>query len=277
MSVTARALWFIEIHLHDDLSLDQVAEVVGVSRFHLSRAFSTTLGTPLAAYVRARRLSRAAAALAAGAPDILAVALDTGYNSHEAFTRAFSQQFGTTPEQVREQGHTHTLQLQAPVRMDQPATQPLEPPRVVRSGTLRLAGISARHRGITALPAQWSLLVPHVGHVAGQIGRTVYGVTYNADDTGTFDYLCGVEVSEFPSHPPEFARLTIPPQTYAVFTHREHLSSVATSVGAILEHALTDAGHTMAEGPFFERYDEQFDSRTGLGGFELWFPITGEP
>lgn len=276
VSVSARALWFIELHLNEDLSLDQVAEAAGVSRFHLSRAFGAALGTPLAAYVRGRRLSRAATALAAGAPDILAVALDAGYGSHEAFTRAFSQQFGLTPEQVRARGDVEGLPIVAPVRMDQPSVRPLEGPRIVHGPRLRLAGITGRHANITGLPTQWSRLIPYVNQIPGQVGHVVYGVTYNTDDAGTFDYLCGVEVSEFPVRPAELARLTIPPQTYAVFTHRDHISSVATSVGAIIEHALSDAGYTMVEGSFLERYDEAFDHRTGLGGFELWFPIAGE-
>lgn len=98
MSVTNKSLWYIESHLSGELSLEAIATVIGVSRFHVSRAFSLTVGCSLASYVRGRRLSEAARALAGGAPDILAVALDTGYGSHEAFTRAFRQQFGLTPE-----------------------------------------------------------------------------------------------------------------------------------------------------------------------------------
>ena len=48
-------------------------------------------------YVRARRLTRRTHA-GANAPDILQVALDAGYGSHEAFTRAFRDCFGITPE-----------------------------------------------------------------------------------------------------------------------------------------------------------------------------------
>ena len=60
MSVTAKAIWYIESHLSGDLSLEIVAEAAGVSRFHLSRAFSVTTGCAFAAYVRARRLTLAA-------------------------------------------------------------------------------------------------------------------------------------------------------------------------------------------------------------------------
>src|SRR5262249_16662272 len=100
VSVTAKTLWYIERHLSGDLSLEAIADVVGVSRFHISRAFGVTVGCGLASYVRTRRLSEAARTLVDGAPDILAVALDTGYGSHEAFTRAFRQYFGLTPEEL---------------------------------------------------------------------------------------------------------------------------------------------------------------------------------
>lgn len=56
-------------------------------------------------YVRGRRLTEAAKALSRGAPDIFSVALDAGYGSHEAFTRAFPDEFGVTPETIRTQGH----------------------------------------------------------------------------------------------------------------------------------------------------------------------------
>ena len=78
MNVTGKALWYIESHLGGDVSLDAIAASVGVSRFHLSHAFASSCGLPVAAYWRARRLSEAAKALVQGAPDLLAVALDAG-------------------------------------------------------------------------------------------------------------------------------------------------------------------------------------------------------
>src|SRR5258708_3503060 len=98
MSVTAKALWYVESHLNEDLSLEAIARTTGVSGFHLSRAFAVSTGISLGEYIRARRLSEALRSLAAGAPNILAVAIDAGYGSHEAFTRAFRQHFSITPE-----------------------------------------------------------------------------------------------------------------------------------------------------------------------------------
>ena len=122
MTVTAKALWYIESHLSGDVSLDAIADAVGVSRFHLSRAFGLTVGCSLAAYVRGRRLAEAARELMKGAPDILTVALDSGYGSHEAFTRAFRQQFGVTPDAVCTRGDVAALDLMEPIRMTDPRT-----------------------------------------------------------------------------------------------------------------------------------------------------------
>ncbi|MEZ5365322.1 MAG: helix-turn-helix domain-containing protein [Bryobacterales bacterium] len=73
------------------MSLDAVAQSVGVRGSIFLRAFSVAMGMSLAAYARARRLSEAARVLADGAQDILTAAIEAGYGSHEAFTRAFRQ------------------------------------------------------------------------------------------------------------------------------------------------------------------------------------------
>src|ERR1700727_3973 len=106
MNPVSKAIWFIEAHLTSDLTLEQIAAIAGVSRYHMVRAFGATTGRSVMRYVRARRLSEAARTLADGAPDILMVALDAGYGSHEAFTRAFRELFGFTPETIRSQRST---------------------------------------------------------------------------------------------------------------------------------------------------------------------------
>src|SRR3954468_16266203 len=101
MNPVAKAIWFIESHLMEEVTLADIAATAGVSRFHLVRAFGLATGVPVMRYVRSRRLSEAARALANGAPEILTLALDAGYASHEAFTRAFREQFDLTPESTR--------------------------------------------------------------------------------------------------------------------------------------------------------------------------------
>ena len=129
MHPVGKALWFIETRLADDISLAEIACFAGVSRYHLLRAFGVATGQSVMRHVRGRRLTEAARHLAAGAPDILTVALDAGYGSHEAFTRAFRDQFGLTPEAVRAQRHLDNITLVEPIRMDESLIIELEPPR----------------------------------------------------------------------------------------------------------------------------------------------------
>jgi AraC family transcriptional regulator len=177
VSLTIRALWYIESHLSGELALEAIADDLGVSRFHLSRAFSAAVGLPLAVYVRARRLSEAAKTLAQGAPEIVAVALDAGYGSHEAFTRAFRQRFGLTPEQLRAQGHFDNLNLLEPIRMEPTTNLKLGAPRIVKSEALLILGLGERYHceSKAGIPSQWDRFLPHFGHIPGQVG-SVAGV-----------------------------------------------------------------------------------------------------
>jgi AraC family transcriptional regulator len=60
MNPVAKALWFIESHLVDDVTLAGIVEIAGVSRFHMARAFGMTTGHSVMRYVRGRRLTHAA-------------------------------------------------------------------------------------------------------------------------------------------------------------------------------------------------------------------------
>src|SRR3979411_132828 len=129
MNPAQKALWYIESHLAGEWTLDDIAAIAGISRFHMVRAFAAATGLSVMRYVRARRLSEAARALANGAPDILNLALDADYGSHEAFTRAFRDHFGVTPEAVRAASCVDKLSLQEPSMMDSPLTENLQAPR----------------------------------------------------------------------------------------------------------------------------------------------------
>src|ERR1700761_9434024 len=145
MNPAQKALWYIESHLAEPLTLDEIAEIAGVSRFHLVRAFTAVTGMPVMRYARARRLTEAARALAAGAPDILTLALEADYGSHEAFTRAFRDHFGMTPEAVRAAKHLESPKLQEPIMMNQAALDNLPPPRFVTGKPLLITGVGDRY------------------------------------------------------------------------------------------------------------------------------------
>ena len=276
MNPAQKALWYIESHLADALSLDEIAAIGGVSRFHMVRAFAAATGMSVMRYVRTRRLSEAARALAQGAPDILNLALDADYGSHEAFTRAFRDHFGVTPETVRSSTCLDNLRLQEPIPMDSTLTDKLQPPRFETGKPLLVAGISERcthENGGAGIPNQWQRFHRKVGDIPDRVGQVAYGVCCNGDDSGNFDYIAGVEVSDFSDLPREFSRVRIPEQRYAVFTHRDHISTIRRTVNTIWNHWLPASGLKAADAPNFERYDTNFDPLTGNGGLEIWVPV----
>jgi AraC family transcriptional regulator len=275
MHPVGKALWFIERRLADDISLAEIACFAGVSRYNLLRAFGVATGYSVMRYVRGRRLTEAARRMAAGAPDILTVALDAGYASHEAFTRAFRDHFGLTPEAVRAQRHLANIITVEPISMDESLITNLEPPRFESGRALLIAGLGERYRFETnqGIPRQWERFEPYIGTIHGQVGRTAYGVCCNADGAGNFDYIAGVEVSSFDDLPTEFARVRIPAQRYAIFSHREHISRMRATVYTIWNKWLPTSGLAHADAPDFELYDDRFDPRTGTGTVEIWLPV----
>lgn len=96
-----RAVVFMESRLFDPLSAADVARAAGGSVSELHRLFSDVFGLPLMAYLRARRLTEAAAMLADPDVDVLEVATRCGYGSQAAFTRAFRGRFGVPPGRFR--------------------------------------------------------------------------------------------------------------------------------------------------------------------------------
>jgi AraC family transcriptional regulator len=88
----------------EDLSLATLAARAGLSPFHLHRLFVAVAGETPKQYTLRLRLGRGAAMLLAGDRSVLEVALACGFQSHEAFTRAFRRQFGMTPRAYRARG-----------------------------------------------------------------------------------------------------------------------------------------------------------------------------
>ena len=276
MSPVEKALWYIEGHLTLDLSLADIAASASVSRHYLLRAFGAATGLSVMRYVRGRRLSEAARRLADGAGDILSVAVDTGYNSHEAFTRAFGEQFDVTPAEVRSRRSIQQLALVQPISLDA-APLEIESPQFEDLDVLLVTGRNRRYHGLedsAGVPGQWEQFGLEHTQIRGRIGAAAYGVCFNLDDEGSMDYLCGIQVAGFGSQPSQFACLRIPRRRYAVFVHRQHIAGIRRTWDAIWNGWLPRSGHEVADAPLLERYDDHLHPRSGRGGFSLLVPLS---
>ncbi|MCR8844523.1 AraC family transcriptional regulator [Paenibacillus sp. SC116] len=98
------AINYIEEHITEDISYSEVAKVACCSTYHFQRMFSFITEVPLSEYIRRRRLTLAAFELQNSQEKVIDLALKYGYDSPEAFTRAFQQLHGTTPTAARSVG-----------------------------------------------------------------------------------------------------------------------------------------------------------------------------
>lgn len=279
MRFVGKVLWFIESNLSKDITLDDVADACGVSRFHMCRGFVAATGYSVIEYLRGRRLTEAARQLVAGAPSILDVAFDAGYGSHEAFTRAFRECFGRTPEAVRDGDLPNQTLLVEPIRMTvAEKTINLPEPRKETREAMTIVGLARRYPYTQneGIPAQWTEFQPFEGTLGERPGIW-YGVCDGFDEAaGTFRYTCGVEVDSPRDVPPELEILKLPAQTYLAFTHAGHISGIKDTMAAIWGQYLPNCPFKAdGDSPMFELYDERFDPRTGLGGIEVWIPVRG--
>jgi AraC family transcriptional regulator len=275
MNLANKALWTIERNLDRDLDLGEIARSCGVSRYHLAHAFGTSVGLSVMHYVRARRLSAAAQALARGAPDILHLALETGYASHEAFSRAFRAQFGATPEMVRCNASTEDLPMIKPMNVSEQDKADLEPPRFETGAPMQFVGLSQRHAfgSPQGIPAQWQKFMTSFGDIQNRSQPIPVGLSMDMDDDGNFEYVCAAEVSTFSATPRGLIEVRVPTQNYAVFLHSGHVSKIGATYAAIWNEWLPNHQRVAADGVSLERHRASFDPRTGMGGVEIWIPL----
>ncbi|HEV3164500.1 MAG TPA: AraC family transcriptional regulator [Isosphaeraceae bacterium] len=275
MEPVRKVLWFVESYSRTQITLEDISQACKVSPFHLTRTFAATMGISLMRYVRGRRLTEAARSLAQGADDILRVALNAGYGSHEAFTRAFRDQFGLTPEKVRDQGHLNNLSLVEAILMTPTPTADIAPARFETKDSVQYAGLVERYacEAPQGIAGQWQRFSPYLGRLSGQVGKVAYGVVYNFDSDSNFDYMCGVEHQKTAPVPEGLQALQVPRQKYAVFVHPGHVAGIRGTLSAIWSKWLPESGHQAAEAPTLERYGPEFNPVTGMGGFEIWLPI----
>lgn len=87
---------------NEEITLKRISDSLGYSEFYVSRRFKEILGMQFRDYLRYRRLAFALKDVRDTDKSLLDIALDYGFSSHEAFTRAFKEAYGITPSEYRQ-------------------------------------------------------------------------------------------------------------------------------------------------------------------------------
>lgn len=272
MALLDRIIWQIEKNLNQRITLSELAESCAVSPYHMCRVFQQGLGMSIMAYVRARRLSVSARRIASGEEALIHIALDAGYEFHEAFTRAFASCFGVLPSTVRKARSIATLSLMEPQQMKKDMIVDVAKPEMRERAAFRVVGLSGTFsiENTNTIPGLWRSFNEVAAEIGGAVPGAAYGVCHGADESGQFRYLAGLEAAT-KTEGMDF--VDIPAGRYAVFTHSGHISDIGRTVYTIWNRSLPDLGLEPAKAPDFEHYDERFDPRTGRGVVEIWIPV----
>lgn len=92
---------YVQARLDQEIVIDDLAERIGVSKYHLNRLFQATTGFQLGEFIQRRRLQKAYSLLSAGECSVIDASLAVGYESHSAFSRAFLKAFHCKPSEVK--------------------------------------------------------------------------------------------------------------------------------------------------------------------------------
>lgn len=227
---------YIEKHLEEPIKLSDLSDAAGYTYAYASRIFKELVGIAPIDYLRARRLSRAAMQLRDWPGRILDVALETSFDSHEGFTRAFTRYFGVTPGYYRKNT--------PPVRLFMPRSarhhylhylESREASDMTNSSAVNTIFVQAVERPARKLILQRSKAATHYFEYCEELGCDVWGVLAsikgalyepigmwlpdNLRTPGTGEYAQGVEV---PVHydgpiPEGMAIIDLPPCKMMVF------------------------------------------------------------
>ena len=100
-----KAIDYIENNLDKNINFEIVAKEVGMSAFYFHRIFSAVIGSSPTTYIRNRRLTVAAQEISKNNENIVDIALKYGFESHEAFSRAFKNFHGIVPKMAKTDGN----------------------------------------------------------------------------------------------------------------------------------------------------------------------------
>lgn len=291
----------IVANLDSALDFHVLARRAAMSPFHFHRVFRGMVGeTPLEMH-RRLRLERAAWTLRHELTPVTRIAMDAGYDTHEAFTRVFNAHYGHSPSAYRQQtrlptaacvAHALDIELRAPsgIHFSPNFTlTPLTPHfadkhvmqvNIVTLGAQRVAAL--RHHGpyiqigqtfarLNALCGQARLFGPQSAMVA---------LFYDDPETTPEAELqsdAGIVVSDSAAIPPSLSEVVLPAGKYAVTIHAGPYNTLGDSWARLMGQWLPQSGLQMGDGTPFEKYlntpadTPQNDLRT-----ELYLPLRSE-
>ncbi|SFS61824.1 AraC family transcriptional regulator [Paenibacillus sp. BC26] len=279
------AIAYIEDNLTEEIDFKEVAKLAMCSEFHFKRMFSFLAGVSLSEYIRRRRLTLAAFELqSSNETKIIDIAVKYGYNSPDAFTRAFQGLHGLTPTEARSKGQT----LKAFPRMTFQLTIKGGNEmnfRIEDKEAFRIVGLMKR------VPIIFHGVNPEIAAMAGSLteekirklkslsnispqGMLSASTNFSEErmeEKGELDHYLGVATTL--ECPEDMEKLEVAPSTWAVFEAVGPFPDTLQNVwGRIYSEWFPSSSYEQAQGPEL-LWNESKDTTSPTYRSEIWIPV----
>lgn len=253
-----KVLDYIEAHLGEPLSVEQLSQVANFSKFHFHRQFADYLGTGVARYILLLRLRRASYRLAFDRrAKVIDIALEAGFENPESFTRAFRNTFGQSPSAFR--GQPDWEAWHACYRFRTPERKRTMSVEIVDFETTLIAVLE--HRGprerVNDSAGRFIAWRKASGLSPVRTSRT-FGIAYDNPDTtepAKFRFGIGGEVSgEVPANPQGVATTVIPGGRCARVRHLGPHVRIGESIYPLYRDWLPGSGEELRDFPLYFHY-----------------------
>ena len=284
------ALSYIEDNLLRNIDYAKVARLACCSVYNFQRMFSFITDVPLSEYIRRRRLTLAAFELQNSNIKVIDLALKYGYESPEAFTRAFQSIHGVTPTLARNMGVElkayPRLSFHITIKGDVEMNYKIEKKEAFTIFGVEEIFTTENGENLKEVPKFWNEamekgILDKITKATGEDWNDKYGLCavnavcdYREIGGSKFPYmLCAFKTPK--SATEGFTEVEVPAATWAIFTSEEHnIEETATAIQSLIKRVYTEwlptAGYEKIDGYEFEMY---YSKENGKYYTETWIRV----
>lgn len=280
-----RGIDYIEARLDHDIQSADVAREAGISQWHFQRMFKALTNETLKTYIRSRRLAKSLHKLSTTKERIIEIALASGYETQESFTRAFKTAFGVTPADYRRHGSEFTFLRK--LQFDREYLEHLHEglslePEFYEQPTRCYVGLQTRFFGVDSeknnlarkLPSLWEQFLERVDEIKGNASDQLFGIVRQTPaQTDALEYFAVARVSDHRAIPHGMVSVRLPAATYARFTHRGPVAAIDRTVNYIYSSWLLRSGMRHSYGADIEHYGPDYDPTSDQSVIRYAIPV----
>ncbi len=275
------SITYIESHLEDELSIDNIAEIACMSKFHFQRMFSMLTGFSVSEYIRNRRITVATQELIQSNCKVIDIAMKYGYESPEAFTKAFRRIHGISPSVAKKNSQflkaypklSFQIQLKGDVEMEYKLVEK-ERFKVVGKSiqTSTIGGENNRRIAAYWQEANQNGFAKELAQHGGPLGLMGICLEFDKQQENLTYLIAAEKMNE--NVPSDWEEREIPAATWAVFPVHGAMPDAMPKVwGRIFSEWFPATGYEHAEGPEMEVYVSDGDPSSEEYYSEIWIPV----